>query len=262
MAKPLVPKTIFSFSVSQHANERQSFFTSAGKKSPHCGDLRGSAGSSAPAFHLQTFFASGKALLCRYLLQTPLFSFAQNRGKFAPNCLALQLLHLFRKAAHKGKQGAKKGEPFWLAFSCVFLFYFSYLVKSSLADICSKHLLFSFTQNRGKFAPNCLALPLAPPAPQNGTQGQTVCKKSEPLWLASLRCFLFCELLCSFDENYSQSDRIFSRNFVLCACMITLHIKSKSLKSCLHFPFRKSKTIIFSVCYLITFIPICSAQFR
>ena len=27
--------------------------------------------------------------------------------------------------------------------------------------------------------------------------------------------------------------------------MITLHIKSKSLKSCLHFPFRKSKTTIF-----------------
>ena len=143
-------------------------------------------------FHLQTFFASGKALLCRYLLQTPLFS---------------------------------------------------------------------FTQNRGKFAPNCLALPLSTCSTKRHTGANSV-QKSEPLWLASLRCFLFCELLCSFDENYSQSDRIFSRNFVLCACMITLHIKSKSLKSCLHFPFRKSKTIIFSVCYLITFIPICSAQFR
>ena len=61
---------------------------------------------------LQAFFASGKALPCRYLLQTPLFSFAQNRGKFAPNCLALQLLHLFRKAAHRGKHGAKKAKPF------------------------------------------------------------------------------------------------------------------------------------------------------
>uniref|UniRef100_UPI002431B1A2 hypothetical protein n=1 Tax=Anaerotignum lactatifermentans TaxID=160404 RepID=UPI002431B1A2 len=109
LAKPLVPKTIFSFSVSQHANERQSFFTSAGKKSPHCGDLRDSAGSLTPTFHLQTFFASAKALPCIYLLQTPLFSFAQNWGKFAPNCLALQLSRLLRKRAHRRKSGGTGG---------------------------------------------------------------------------------------------------------------------------------------------------------
>ncbi|WP_207727537.1 hypothetical protein, partial [Anaerotignum lactatifermentans] len=59
-------KTIFSFSVSQHANERQSFFTGAGKKSPHCGDLMDSAGSLTPAFHLQIFFVSGKVPFGRY----------------------------------------------------------------------------------------------------------------------------------------------------------------------------------------------------
>ena len=56
-------------------------------------------------FHLQIFFASVKVLFCRYLFSIPLSSFAQNRGKFAPNHLALQLLHLLCKAAHKGKQG-------------------------------------------------------------------------------------------------------------------------------------------------------------
>ena len=105
----------------------------------------------------------------------------------------------------------RKRQPiWWLAFTCK---HFSHLSKSPLADINFQYPLFSFAQNRGKFAPNCLALPLAPPAPQSGTQGQTVCKKSEPLWLASLHCFLFYELLYSFDENYSQSDRIFSRSF-------------------------------------------------
>ena len=193
MAKPLVPKTIFSFSVSQHANERQSFFTSAGKKSPHCGDLRGSAGSSAPAFHLQTFFASGKALPCRYLLQAPSFPFAQNRGKFAPNCLALQLLHLLYKVAHKGKQGAKKGEPFWLAYSCVFLFYISYLIKSLLTDICSKHLLFTFAQNRGKFALNCFSLQLLHLLRKAAHKGKQDAKKGEPFNGSS--CYVvFCSV--------------------------------------------------------------------
>ena len=54
------------------------------------------------------FFASGKVNSGRCLLPKPPFFFTQNRGKFAPNCLALQLLHLLSKAAHKGKQGAKK----------------------------------------------------------------------------------------------------------------------------------------------------------
>ena len=58
------------------------------------------------------FFVSGKVPLADICFKHLLFSFAQNRGKFAPNCLILQLFHLFRKAAHKGKQGAKKGEPF------------------------------------------------------------------------------------------------------------------------------------------------------
>ena len=82
------------------------------KKSPHCGRFEETPAHLMAGFHLQAFFASVKVLPCRYLLQSPPFSFAQNWGKFAPNCLALQLLHLLRKAAHKGKQGAKKGEPF------------------------------------------------------------------------------------------------------------------------------------------------------
>ena len=151
--------------------------TSAGKKSPHCGDLRDAAGSSAPAFLLQTFFAFVKALPCSKHL---LFFFAQNRGKFAPNYLSLQLLHLLCKVAHRGTQGAKKGEPFWLAYSCVFLFYISYLIKSLLTDICSKHLLFTFAQNRCKFAPNYLSLQLLHllyKVAHRGTQGA---KKGEP----------------------------------------------------------------------------------
>jgi hypothetical protein len=50
--------------------------------------------------------------------QYPLFPFAQNRGKFAPNCFSLQLFHLLYKVAHRGKQGAKKGEPFGSPFLC------------------------------------------------------------------------------------------------------------------------------------------------
>ena len=81
LAKPLVPKTIFSFSVSQHANERQSFFTNVCKKSPHCGDLRDFTGCSEPVFNLQVFFASVKALPCRYLLQAPSFSLRPKSGQ-------------------------------------------------------------------------------------------------------------------------------------------------------------------------------------
>lgn len=111
-------------------------------------------------FSCKHFSHLAKPSLADICSKHPLFPFAQNRGKFAPNCLALQLLHLLYKVAHKGKQGAKKGEPFWLAYSCVFLFYISYLIKSLLTDICSKHLLFTFAQNRGKFALNCFSLQL------------------------------------------------------------------------------------------------------
>ena len=72
----------------------------------------------------------------------PLFSFAQNRGKFAPNCLSLQLFHLLYKVAHRGKQGAKKGEP----FGSPFLSYFY-----SIFRIWQSHLWQIFAPNTSFF---------------------------------------------------------------------------------------------------------------
>lgn len=128
------------------------------KKSPHCGRFEETPAHLMAGFHLQTFFASVKALPCRYLLQTPLFFLRPKSGQIRSKLPCPATTPPVSQSGTQGQTGRKKGEPFWLAYSCVFLFYFSYLVKSPLADICSKHLLFSFAQNQGKFVLNCLAL--------------------------------------------------------------------------------------------------------
>ena len=129
---------------------------------------------------LQTFFAFVKALPCRYLLQTPSFSLRPKSGQIRSKLPCPATTPPALQSGTQGHTRRKKGEPFWLAFSCVFLFYFSYLVKSPLADICSKHLLFSFAQNRGKFAPNCLALPLLHLLRKAAHKGKQGAKKGEP----------------------------------------------------------------------------------
>ena len=186
MAKPLVPKTIFSFSVSQHANERQSFFTSAGKKSPHCGDLRGSAGSSAPAFHLQTFFASGKALPCRYLLQAPSFSLRPKSWQIRSKLPCPATTPPALQSGTQGQTGCKKRRTFLARlFLRIFILYFvsdkvtpdRYLLQTPPFYLCPKS---------GQIRSKLLFPATTPPTPQSGTQGQTGRKKKANLLTARL----------------------------------------------------------------------------
>ena len=130
------------------------------KKSPHCGRFEETPAHLMAGFHLQAFFASGKVLPCRYLLQTPPFFFRSKSGQICSKLPCPATTPPVPQSGTQGQTGRKKGEPFWLAYSCVFLFYISYLIKSLLTDICSKHLLFTFAQNRGKFALNCFSLQL------------------------------------------------------------------------------------------------------
>ena len=102
----LFSKGILAFLVFIATNQCRLPLTSAGKKSPHCGDLRDAAGCSAPAFLLQTFFAFVKALPCRYLLQTPSFSLRPKSGQIRSKLLFPATV-----------PPAKKSEPLWLAYS-------------------------------------------------------------------------------------------------------------------------------------------------
>lgn len=132
-------------------------------------------------FHLQAFFASVKALPCRYLLQAPSFSLRPKSVQIRSKLPFPATTPPIPQSRTQGQTGRKKGEPFWLAYSCVFLFYISYLIKSLLTDICSKHLLFTFAQNRGKFALNCLALQLTLSAKRH--TGANMVQKRRTFWL-------------------------------------------------------------------------------
>ena len=93
-------------------------FLMSAKNPRTAGDLRKCQPIWWLAFTCNHFSHLAKSSLADTCSKHLLFTFSQNRGKFAPNCLALQLLHLLRKAAHRGKQGAKKGEPFGSPILC------------------------------------------------------------------------------------------------------------------------------------------------
>ena len=142
---------------------------------------------------LQVFFASVKALPCRYLLQAPSFSLRPKSGQICFKQSYPATTPPVSQSGTQGQTGRKKGEPFWLAYSCVFLFYISYLIKSLLTDICSKHLLFTFAQNRGKFALNCFSLQLLHLLRKAAHKGKQDAKKGEPFNGSS--CYVvFCSV--------------------------------------------------------------------
>ena len=60
-AKPMPWGFLLSFPSDQHGHQRRCPFTSVGRKSPHCGDLRGLFGVPAPKFNQQALFAVGFA---------------------------------------------------------------------------------------------------------------------------------------------------------------------------------------------------------
>jgi len=62
-AKPMPWGFLLSFPSDQHGHQRRCPFTSVGRKSPHCGDLRGLFGVPAPKFNQQALFAVGFPLV-------------------------------------------------------------------------------------------------------------------------------------------------------------------------------------------------------
>jgi hypothetical protein len=147
--------------------------------------------------------------------KSPLFSFAQNRGKFALYRLQPTTIPPAPQSGTQGQTGRKKRRTFWLAYSCVFLFYFSHLAKLPLTDICSKHLLFTFAQNRGKFVPNCLALQLLHLLCKAAHKGKQGVKKGKP-FNGSPCHVVFCSMCFhSLLIKTTPNPIIFSKSFAL-----------------------------------------------
>ena len=121
MQNRLFSKGILAFLVFIATNQCRLPLTSACKKSPHCGNLRDSAGSSAPAFYLQTFFASVKVLPGRYLLQTPLFYLCPKSGQIRSK---LPFPATTPPVLQSGKQGAKKANLLARLFLRIFILCF------------------------------------------------------------------------------------------------------------------------------------------
>ena len=113
----LFSKGIFLFFVFIATNQCRLPLTSVCKKSPHCGDLRDFTGCSEPVFNLQTFFASIKALPCRYLLQAPSFSLRPKSGQIRSKLPFPATVPPALQSGTQGQTGRKKRRTFWLAYS-------------------------------------------------------------------------------------------------------------------------------------------------
>lgn len=126
-AKPMPWGFLLSFPSDQHGHQRRCPFTSVGRKSPHCGDLRGLFGVPAPKFNQQALFAVGFAPVSRIsqrggfrvrgmkkrafeALMIPSFSISPQTGSnFALSLQPRQLPVQPPKSRHRGGQGGTKG---------------------------------------------------------------------------------------------------------------------------------------------------------
>ena len=180
-AKSPFSKGILAFLVFIATNQCRLPLTSACKKSPHCGDLRDSAGSSAPAFYLQTFFASVKVPFGRYWFPIPSFSLRPKSGQICfKQSYPATYSTCFAKRHTRANRAQKRRIFLARLFLRIFILCFvsgkvtsgRYLLQTPPFFLCPKS-----GQIRSK-----LPYPATvPPVPQSGTQGQTGCKKANPL---------------------------------------------------------------------------------
>ena len=132
-------------------------------------------------FHLQAFFASGKVLPCRYLLQTPPFFFRSKSGQICSKLPCPATTPPVPQSGTQGQTGRKKRRNLLARlFFRIFILFFA-----SDKVLPCRYLLqtppFFFAQNRGKLAPNCLALQLTLSAKRH--TGANMVQKRRTFWL-------------------------------------------------------------------------------
>ena len=135
---------------------------------------------------LQTFFASGKALPCRYLLQAPSFFLRPKSWQIRSKLPCPATTPPALQSGTQGQTGCKKRRTFLARlFLRIFILYFvsdkvtpdRYLLQTPPFYLCPKS---------GQIRSKLLFPATTPPTPQSGTQGQTGRKKKANLLTARL----------------------------------------------------------------------------
>ena len=95
------------------------------KKSPHCGRFEETPAHLMAGFHLQTFFASVKALPCRYLLQAPSFSLRPKSWQIRSKLPCPATTPPVSQSGTQGQTGRKKRRTFLARlFLRIFILFF------------------------------------------------------------------------------------------------------------------------------------------
>ena len=180
MAKPLVPKTIFSFSVLQHANERQSFFYQRLQKISALRGFEGICRQFSAGFSPANIFRICQSPSLQILApNTSFFPLPKIGANSLQTALPCNYSTCFAKRHTRANRAQKRRNLLARLFFRIFILCFA-SVKVLPCGYLLQAPSFFLRPKSGQIRSKLLCPATTSPTPQSGTQGQTGRKKGEP----------------------------------------------------------------------------------